>query len=81
MESRVPPEDRHYPFFACFYFEAFLSKENLPSSGPKLSYKARHVSMSLAIAFCIPGKEDPVCFVPEEDERDDDEDEEEDEKV
>ena len=22
---RVPPEDRHYPFFACFDFEAFFS--------------------------------------------------------
>ena len=29
---RVPPEDRQYPFFACFDFEAIFSKENLPSS-------------------------------------------------
>ena len=49
---KVPPEDRHYPFFACFDFEAFFSKENLPSSGPKLSYKVRHVLMSVAIASC-----------------------------
>ena len=64
---RVPPEDRHYPFFDYFGFEAFFSKENLPSSGPKLSYKVRHVPMSVAIASCIPGKEDPVCFVSEGD--------------
>ena len=64
---RVPPEDRHYPFFACFDFETFFSKENLPSSGPKLSYEVRHVPMSVAIASCIPGKEDPVCFVSEGD--------------
>ena len=67
---RVPPGDRHYPFFACFDFEAFFSNENLPSSGPKLSYEVRHVPMSVAIASCIPGKEDPVCFVSEGDEGD-----------
>ena len=67
---RVPPEDRHYPFFACFDFEAFFSKENLPSSGPKLSYEVRHVPMSVAIASCIPGKKDRVCFVSKEDEGD-----------
>ena len=67
---RVPPEDRHYPFFACFDFEAFFSKENLPSSGPKLSYEVRHITMFVAVAFCIPGKEDPVCFVSEGDEGD-----------
>ena len=24
---RLPPEDRHYPFFACFDFEAFFLKK------------------------------------------------------
>ena len=64
---RVPPEDKHYPFFACFDFEAFFFKENLPSSGPKLSYEIRYVPMSVAIASCIPGKKDPVYFVSEGD--------------
>ena len=67
---RVPPEDRHYPFFACFDFKAFFSNENLPSSGPKLSYEVRHVPMSVAIASCIPEKKDPVCFVSEGDDGD-----------
>ena len=67
---RIPREDRHYPVFARFDFETFFSKENLPSSGPKLSYKVRHVPISVAIVSCISGKEDPVCFVSERDEGD-----------
>ena len=52
---RVPPEDRHYPFFACFDFEVFFffSKENLPSTGPKLSYEVRYVLMSVATASIV----------------------------
>ena len=70
IEIRVTPEDRHFPFFARFDFQAFFCKENLPLSGTKLSYEAHHVPMFVAIASYIPGKEDPVCFVPEGDEGD-----------
>ena len=47
---------------------SFFSKENLPSSGPKLFYKVCYVPMSVATASCIPGKEGSVCFVSEGDE-------------
>ena len=59
---RVLPEDIHYPFFACFDFEAFFSKENLPSSGPKLSYEIRHVPMSVAICLLHSRKRRPCLF-------------------
>ena len=47
-----------------------FSEKNLPLSGLKLSYKVFHVPMSVASASCVPGKEDPVCFVSKGNEED-----------
>ena len=39
----ISPQDRHFPFFSCFDFECYISQENLPKNGPKLTYQAKHV--------------------------------------
>ena len=43
----VPANERCFPYFACYDFEAYFSQENLPGNGPKLSFEARHVPLSV----------------------------------
>ena len=47
-----------------------ISQENLPGNGPKLSFKARHVPLSVVIATNVPNFENGVCFVTNGDEND-----------
>ena len=53
---------------ACYDFEAYFSQEHLPRNGPKLSFEARHVPMSVGIATNVPNFENGVCFVTNDDE-------------
>ena len=59
-----------FPCFACYYFEAYFSQENLPENGPKLSFEVRHLPLSVGIATNIPNFENGVCFVTNGDEND-----------
>ena len=59
----VPSNERCFPYFACYDFEAYFSQENLPGNGAKLSFEARHVPYSVGIATNIPNSENGVCFV------------------
>ena len=40
---QVPKQDRIYPYYACYDFEAYLCRDQLPENGPKLMFEARHV--------------------------------------
>ena len=59
----APVNKRFFPYFACYDLEAYFSQENLPENGPKLSFEARHVPLSLGIATNVPNFENGVCFV------------------
>jgi len=59
----IPFNDRHYPYYACFDFEYYFSQEHLPKNGKKLIFEAYHFPMSVGIASCIRGYEQPVCYV------------------
>ena len=66
----VPANERFFPYLACYDFEAHFSQENLPGNGPKLSFEARHVPLSVGIAANVPNFENGVCFVTNGDEND-----------
>ena len=66
----VPANERFFPYFACYDFKAYFSQENLPVNGPKLSFEARHVPLSVGIATNVPNFENRVCFVTNSDEND-----------
>ena len=66
----VPANERIFPYFACYDFEAYFSQENLPGNGPKLGFKASHVPLSVGIATNVPNFENGVCFVTNGDEND-----------
>jgi len=63
----IPFNDRHYPYYACFDFECYFSQEHLPKNGEKLIFEAYHIPMIVGIASCIPGYEQPVCYVSQGD--------------
>ena len=63
----VPRCDRHFPFFACYDFEAYFSKTKIFNNS-MLTLDACHLPLSVAVASNIPGYESGVCFVTEGDE-------------
>ena len=63
----VPRCDRHFPFFACYDFEAYFSKTKIFNNS-MLTVDACHLTLSVAVASNIPGYESGVCFVTEGDE-------------
>ena len=63
----VPLKDRYFPFFCCFDFEAYFSKEEMPKNGKKLKFEARHIPLSVAVASNIPQFKSAVCFVSDGD--------------
>ena len=65
----VPKQDRIYPYYACYDFEAYLCRDQLPENGPKLMFEARHVPMSVGIASNVPGFEEGKCFITSGDEK------------
>ena len=48
--------DRHFPFFACYDFEAYFSKKEISNSS-MLTLEACHIPLSVAIASNVPGYE------------------------
>ena len=66
---QVPKQDRIYPYYACYDFEAYLCRDQLPENGPKLMFEARHVPMSVGIASNVPGFEEGKCFITSGDEK------------
>ena len=60
---QVPKQDRIYPYYACYDFEAYLHRVQLPENGPKLLFEGRHVPMSVEIALNVPGFEEGKCFI------------------
>ena len=63
----VPRCDRHFPFFACYDFEAYFSKTKIFNNS-MLTLDACHLPLSVAVTSNIPGYESGVCFVTEGDE-------------
>ena len=60
---QVPKQDCIYPYYACYDFEAYLCRDQLPENRPKLLFEARHVPMSVGIASSVPGFEEGKCFI------------------
>ena len=56
--------DRHFPFFACYDFEAYFSKKQISNSS-MLTLDVCHIPLSIAVASNISGYESGVCFVTE----------------
>ena len=52
----VPHCDRHFPFFACYDFEAYISKKQICNSS-MLTLDACHIPLSVAVASNVPGYE------------------------
>ena len=52
----VPRCDRHFPFFACYDFEAYFSKSKIFNNS-MLTLGACHLPLSIAVASNIPGYE------------------------
>ena len=50
-----------YPYRATFDFECFFDGKNLPAD--RVQWIARHVSLSVSMAFNVPGQETPHCYI------------------
>ena len=70
INIHVPPNDRNFPFYSCFDFEAFFEKQNLPQNAQQLTYEARHIPLRFAVSSNIPGYTNGVCHVSSGDEND-----------
>ena len=66
----VPANEKFFPYFSCYNFEAYFSQENLPGYRPKLSFEGRHLPLSVGIATNVPNIENGVCFVTNGDKND-----------
>ena len=64
IEIVVPNCDSHFPFFACYDFEAHFSKKQICNSS-MLTLDACHIPLSVAVASNVPGYESGVCFLTE----------------
>ena len=64
---KVPKELRYYPYRAAFDFEVYFDKVNLPESSVKNVWTARHVPLSWSVASNVPGHEEAVCEVTDDD--------------
>ena len=64
----IPPNDRYFPYYACFDFESLFDKQNLPQNAQQLSYEARHVPLNFGVASNVPGFTEGVCYVSSSDE-------------
>ena len=60
----VPHCNRHFPFFACYNFEAYFSKKQIFNCS-MLTLDVCYIPLSVAVASSIPGYESDVCFVTE----------------
>lgn len=62
-------KDPYFPFFTTWDFEAYLSKNDLPSNAQQSSteYLNVHNVASVSVCSSIPGYTDPVCFVSDGD--------------
>ena len=49
-------------------FEAYFPQENLPDKGPKLTFEAYHVLLSVGIATNVSDFQEGECFVTNGDE-------------
>ena len=56
--------DRHFPYFACYDFEAYFSKSKIFNNS-MLTLDTCHLPLSVAVTSNIPGYESGVCFVTE----------------
>ena len=63
IDILVPLNDRNFPFYGCFDFEAFFKKQNLPQNAQQLTCEARHIPLSFAVSSNVPGYTNGVCHV------------------
>ena len=59
----VPHCDCHFPFFACYNFEVYFSKDEIVNNSSKLTLNTCHNPLSVAVASNIPVYESGVYFV------------------
>ena len=65
----IPKTDRMFPFFACYDFESFFTKNDLPGNGPKLTFETKHHVLSVAISSNVPRFDEGKCFVSDGNEK------------
>ena len=58
---------RFYTYRASFDFECFFDGNNLPADTDRVQWIARHVPLSLSLAYNVPGHETPHCYVTDGD--------------
>ena len=58
---------RFYPYRATFDFECFFDGEDLPANSDRVQWIARHVPLSVSVAFNVSGHEPPRCYVTDGD--------------
>ena len=64
---RVAESLRYYPYRATFNFECWFDTEQLPSDSDKVHWVARHVPLSVSVAYNVPGHERVQCLVTDGD--------------
>ena len=66
-EIHVPEDERVFPWYVCYDFEALLQKvRKFPTEA--LQWTAKHLPISVSICSNVEGYTDPICFVePDQD--------------
>ena len=58
---------RFYPYRATFDFEYFFDGNKQPADTDRVQWIARHVPLSVSLAYNVPGHETPNCYITDGD--------------
>ena len=54
-----------YPYRITYDYECYFDTKDLPSSSDKLTWRAKHVPLSVSVCSNVPGYEKPQCLITE----------------
>jgi len=63
LRINVPHDDRFYPYRSTFDYESYFDKNDLPDTGEKSVWVARHVPCIGSVLSNVPNFEHPKCFI------------------
>ena len=61
----VEKEKQYYPYRITYDYECYFDTKDLPASSDKLTWRAKHVPLSVSVCSNVPGYEKPQCLITE----------------
>ena len=61
----VEKEKQYYPYCITYDYKCYFDTKDLPTSSDKLTWRAKHVPLSVSFCSNVPGYEEPQCLITE----------------